>query len=161
MEKRIGNYTYYTDGRIFSHKRNKFVDGIVQLGYCKVKIDGKIKFRHRLIAEAFIPNPYNLPFVNHKDENKLNNSVENLEWCTNKYNINYGTCIERRAKAQLNRKDLSKPVAQYDLDGNLIKIWPSAAEIQRQLGFAQTNICACCRGQQKTAYGYKWSYTEL
>lgn len=71
-------------------------------GYCLVglHINGKIKSGkvHRLVASAFIDNPHNLPDVNHKDENKSNNNVDNLEWCTPKYNINYGTCLDRIAK---------------------------------------------------------------
>lgn len=69
-------------------------------GYYSVQLKGKIYTVHRLIAKTWIPNPDNLPQVNHKDENKLNNRVENLEWCTAKYNINYGTCIQRSSAAQ-------------------------------------------------------------
>ena len=102
---------------------------------------------HRLVAEAFIPNPYNLPQVNHKDENKLNNNVDNLEWCTNEYNINYGTRTER----------YSKPVLQYTLDGEFVREWPSARECGRN-GFNQGSVSACCRGELKKHKGYIWKY---
>lgn len=110
---------------------------------------------HRLVAEAFLDNPNNLPYVNHKDENKYNNCVDNLEWCDAEYNSNYGTSSVRIAKNE------SKPINQYDLQGNFIKAWNSGTEIARVLKISGGNICNCCRGKQKTAYGYKWRYAEL
>lgn len=124
--------------------------------YYKVHLykDGKmnIKLVHRFVAEAFIHNQNNLPQVNHIDENGLNNRVDNLEWCTNKYNVNYGTARERMKEKRY------KPVYQYSLDGKLIKEWTSTIEAQKQTGYACSNICNCCRGKLKQAYGYKWSY---
>lgn len=121
--------------------------------------DGDKKFCrvHRLVAQAFIPNPDNLPYINHKDENKVNNRVENLEWCTAKYNNTYGTAIERRSKT------ISKPVYQYTLDGKFVREWFSATEVQQQTGWNHCNIAACCRGDRrfKSAYGFRWSYTHL
>lgn len=126
--------------------------------------DGKVKcfIVHRLVAEAFVPNPRNLPFVNHKDECKTNNTVDNLEWCTAKYNSNYGTAIERGAEKRRNLKHLSKQVCQYDLEGNLIKIWPSLREIERVLGFNHTRISFVCNKRKwcKSAFGFKWEYAE-
>lgn len=115
---------------------------------------------HRLVAKAFIPNPNNLPQVNHKDENKLNNRVDNLEWCTAKYNINYGTTIDRRAKTQTNRKDQSKPVLQYDKNGNLLNEYPSTREAERKTGIWHINICNVCIGRHKSAGGYVWKYKQ-
>ena len=109
---------------------------------------------HRLVAEAFIPNPDKLPQINHKDENPLNNCIDNLEWCTNKYNCNYGT----RNKRVIENK--SNKVIQYDLQGNVIKEWPSAVEVEKNLCFNQAHIRSCCRGQCKTAYNYKWKYKK-
>ena len=114
---------------------------------------------HRLVAQAFIPNSEKLQIVNHKDENVQNNVVSNLEWCDIKYNTNYGTGIKRRSEKQLN-KNTSKQVFQYDLENNLINVFPSGKEVQRQLGYLQTSISACCLGKLKTAYGYIWKYKE-
>ena len=109
---------------------------------------GRNVYIHRLVAEAFIPNPSNFPVINHKDENPANNAVNNLEWCTVKYNNNYGTCKAKRSKA----------VLQYDKSGNLVSEWPSVLEVQRQTGFVQSSISRCCLGKHKSAYGYIWKY---
>lgn len=123
--------------------------------------DGKRKryLVHRVVAKAFIPNPLNLPCVNHKNENKKDNRVENLEWCTAEYNYYYGTRIERVAEKQFNRKDVSKPVNQYTLEGEFVKQYPSLGEAARQTGAFKTNISGCCRvGKPKSAGGFKWEY---
>ena len=125
--------------------------GYWQVGLYKYNIRRCI-FIHRLVAEAFLPNPQNLPQINHKDENPKNNRVENLEFCTAKYNVNYGSHNQRVAKA------FSKKVLQFDITGNLIKEWPSASEVERQIGVYSTHICDCCNGKRKTACGYKWQY---
>ena len=109
---------------------------------------------HRLVAETFIPNPNNLPCVNHKDENKTNNTVENLEWCTHEYNINYGTHNERANKAK------SKTVLQLRKDGSLVRVWSSTNEVERQLHYSSGNISQCCNGKLHSVYGYKWCYAN-
>lgn len=123
---------------------------------------------HRLVAQAFIPNLNNYPQINHKDENKTNNCVDNLEWCTNEYNCNYGTRNERitqkQGKPWLGKlgKDnpTSKQIHQYDIEGNLIKTWDSATVIHRELGFDNSYISACARGKHKSAHGFIWKYAS-
>ena len=126
---------------------------------------------HRLVAQAFISNPNKYPQVNHKDENPSNNFVDNLEWCDQKYNVNYGTATERRRKTNTNHPSYSKVVLQYDLNGNFIKEWPSTMEVERQLGFANTHISRCCKGgyfhkernkwvNVSQAYSFKWQYKK-
>lgn len=115
---------------------------------------------HILVAKAFIPNPNNLPEINHKDENGSNNCVDNLEWCTELYNNRYGTRCERAAKARINHPKRSKPVVQYSLDGEVINEFPSASEVERQLGIKQQCISRCCLGERKTCYGFKWRYKK-
>lgn len=109
---------------------------------------------HRLVAEAFIPNPDNLPQVNHKDEDKTNNHVDNLEWCSLLYNIRYGTGLKRKIANRC------KKVYQYNLDGELVNEFESTQECARN-GFSQGNIASCCRGERKTYKGYRWSYEKI
>ncbi len=109
---------------------------------------------HRLVAETFIPNINKLPSVNHKDENKLNNSVDNLEWCDIKYNCNYGTRNKQISKR------VSKKVMQLSIDGKKIKKWNSITEAGNSLGCHISHISSCCHGRTKTAYGYRWEFIE-
>ena len=135
---------------------------ITHNGYYRVmlwkKSIGKFYMVHRLVWSAFNdPIPEGLQ-VNHINEIKADNRLSNLNLMTPKENTNWGTGIERMAKKQINRKDQSKPVLQFDLQDNFIKEYPSTKQAERELGFDQGHICNCCNGKQKTAYGFKWKY---
>ena len=127
-------------------------------GYVQVTLhkDGRAKlcFLHRLVAEAFIPNEDNLPQVNHKDENKGNNNADNLEWCSVKYNLEYGTARQRQANT------IKQKVEQYDLQGNLLKIWDGVVDASKELKINANNISSCCHDKRKTAGGYVWKYSD-
>ena len=134
-------------------KVRKNWDGYLKVTLCK---DGKVKTYkvHRLVATAFIENPDNLKEINHKDEDKINNCVENLEWCTRVYNCNYGTRSKRSAEKH------SKPVIGIHKITGLILEFPSTMEAERQIGIRHDNISNCCKGKQKSAGGYYWHYVE-
>ena len=157
-----GLYEVSNWGRVKSLKfgKERILKQSIRHGYYSVGLskNGIVKTYqvHRLVAEAFIDNTDNLPQVNHKDECKSNNVVSNLEWCTHEYNNSYGTRNKRIGKSNTNGK-LSKPVLQYDLNGNFIKEWKSINECGRN-GFNQGDICKCCNGKRKTAKGFIWVY---
>ena len=144
-------------GRIL--KPGKQTDGYLMVVPSR---DGKGKPQrvHRLVAMAFIPNPYNLPCVNHINENKTDNCVDNLEWCTVEYNNKYGSRLNKCRESMM-KKGNSKPIAQYTLDGTLVKVWTSIMEIVHQNpDYSAGNIWSCCNGRYKQAYGFIWTYVR-
>jgi hypothetical protein len=145
-------YTVKVSGRIVAI--SKYPNGY---SYVNINVDGKRGTRlvHRLVAEAFIPNPDNLPQVNHKDENIENNCVENLEWCTAKYNANYGT-----RNARCFHYDQQKAINQFTKDGVFIKHWNGIGEASKALGISDSHIIRVCKHMKRnvSAGGYKWEY---
>lgn len=135
------------------HIRGMVLKPIKNGRYFCVCIDKKLKTIHRLVAKAFIPNPNNLPEVNHKDENRYNNRVENLEWCTPLYNTNYGT-----GKARRGRK-CWVPVIGTDEEGNE-HLFSSMREAAEKTGVKRANISNCCLGVIHHTGGYKWRYAR-
>lgn len=151
---RIKSLNYNRTGKEAIISPNNLNTGYLQVILCK---NGKTKHHtiHRLVAMAFLPNTDNLPQVNHKDENKENNCVENLEWCGPKYNINYGTARERTVK-NMTGPYKSKQVLCVETG----VIYSSSYEASRKIGTNKGNIISCCRGKRNTAGGYHWKYSD-
>ena len=150
---------HYPSGK--SIRRGKLIslhndgNGYLTVCLCKNGISKSYKV-HRLVAEAFIPNPNNYPCVNHRNEIKTDNRVENLEYCSYSYNNTYGTRLQKVSEKMTNGK-LSKPVLQYTLDGQFVREWPSTMECERN-GFNHSAVAACCRGKLKNYKGFLWEY---
>lgn len=128
-------------------------NGYYMVSLCK---DNKYEWMltHRIVATAFIPNPNNLPYINHKDEIKTHNNVENLEWCTPSYNMNYSNVREKQINA------ISKEVEQYDFDGRFIKRYKNCYDAGRELGVSPSSIRMCCIGEIGSTRGFVWKYTN-
>lgn len=135
-------------------------DGYVMTKLCKNGI-ANFKRVHRLVAEAFIPNPENKPQVNHIDGNKQNNNIANLEWVSNRENMHHAFKTGLMANIYKPRNKFGKKVYQYNKNGKLIKIWNSTREIEKTLCYFHSAISACCLGKIKQAYEYIWSYEEV
>jgi len=157
--KKILNYPNYLiskEGQIYSIKTNKIkVSEIYQNGYCRIEIcneNGNKKFYiHRLVAEVYIPNPNNYNQVNHKDLNKHNNNINNLEWCNEVMNMQHNAN---------NKPENSKKVIQLDLldENKIIGTFNSIKEASIKTKINNTSIIHCCSGKYKKAGGYKWKY---
>ena len=159
---------YTTENRILKyHKKNS---GYYYVDLCK-NSETKRFLIHRLVAIHFITNPNNLSQVNHKNENKEDNCVENLEWCTHEYNQKYGTKSKRQSEKIKGRKasddtklkmskSRSKKVIQYDLNGNIIKIWSSTKDICQNLNFKYNSFKYYLEGKSKKEYyeNFIWKY---
>ena len=154
------------DGKIWSCKRDKFLSPAKhKRGYLQVHTTYGVAKVHRLVALAYIPNPNNLPCINHKDEDKENNRADNLEWCTVSYNNAYGVGSENRKKnvkekfdkyRLLGSQSSSIPVVNLTT-GEMFKSIKSAAKsCGRGTRYSCGAISRVCRGLQKTAYGCKW-----
>ena len=152
-------YLLSSTGKIYSLikkrilKGGKFSNGYL---YCVLGRKSKVNLVHRLVAEAFIPNPQNLPCVDHINGNRQDNRVENLRWCTHKENSNFEIAKDRMIKAQK-----KKQVYQYSLDGTLVGVYDSINDAARKNNYLVSNIWACCShyGRVKTYKGFRWAYS--
>lgn len=155
-----GRYLIDTCGNVYSTYRNRLLtQKLDKDGYKEVALStrGKVKYYrvHRLVAITFIPNPNNYTIVNHKNEIRDDNEVNNLEWCTVKYNDNYGT-----RNVKMSQTKQTKPVLQLDQNGEIIAEFRGVKEAMRLTGINRNCIREVIRGNRKTAGGYVWKYKE-
>ena len=145
---RVKSFRIWT-GTMYVNKEHILINNIEKSGYARVFLRKNNKTTairvHRLVAQVFLNNPNNYTCVNHKDENKQNNKVDNLEWCTREYN---------------NRYSMSIKINQYDMAGKFIKKWNSSREIENMLKIAHSSIQKCCKHIYKHAGGYKWEFVK-
>lgn len=141
----------YVKGKLLKLQRDK-------CGYWRVNLRkngvNKMFLVHRLVAKAFIPNPNNFPYINHKDENPSNSNVNNLEWCTGQYNVLYGSCQSKITLSKIRK------VIQFDMNMNEIHRWNSLKDAAAFINRAQQNISRCCRGKCKSCGGFIWRYED-
>lgn len=158
-----GNYTVCANGDIFSTnyrgtgKTNRLKAILSSNGYSNVGLYSNNTLRtmqvHRLVGLCFIKNTDNKPQINHINEIKTDNRVENLEWCTSEYNNNHATRTDRMRKTKF------KPVTQLTLSGEFIRVWDSATEAGEN-GFNYCCISFCCTGRKQTHKGYRWEFAK-
>lgn len=153
VESRKGVY-YKTKDKILNPWKNKTVEYLMVTLYKNGK--SKKILLHRLLAIAFIPNPYKKPCIDHINGNRTDNRLENLRWCTYMENTNSPLCLNKMIKCM---EHLAKRIAQISIiDGSIIETYNSSGDVERKTGFHRGNITACCRGESETSYGYKWKY---
>ena len=154
-----GLYDVSNYGRIRNHKKKNILHPSTDKGYKHICLrkNGVTKCYkvHRLVALAFIPNPDNKPQINHIDENRSNNNVENLEWCTAKYNSNYRERVKRMSKSH------EKKVSVYDDKGNKIKTYESILIAAKENNLDSSSITKCCKHKRKMCGGMRWEYERI
>jgi len=154
---RRGNGSYILEEKILSPWVNK-------AGYSSVKLNQDLKISrrvHRIIAEAFIPNPENKPFVDHIDGNPSNNSISNLRWCTQKENMNNPISVKRCSMSRMGKLPSNmRAVEKCSIDGCVISEYPSIEEAARQNSVLGSSITDVCRNRRKSCGGYNWKYKE-
>lgn len=165
--KENSNYSIDKNGVVINKLTGKILKHLIQTQgykYIKIRVNGKPKnlLLHRLLAEAFLPNFDNKPYINHKDGNKVNNTLDNLEWCTSSENnfhaYQMGFNYVSKQNIEVMQTLYSKQVEQLDSSGKLINRFSSLTEATKQTGVSTGNISLCCNGKRKFANGFKWRF---
>ena len=143
-------------GNVYNSAKTLLKPMVGRNGYMRVSLNNETTKHkrflvHRLVASAFIPNPNNLPQINHIDRNKTNNSVENLEWCSPLSNLKHSHVIEKATVAN------KQPVRCVTTG----ETYSSVKEVTKKFGLSHSNIVACCKGRRKSCGGMKWEYVKL
>lgn len=176
------NYLVSNYGKVWSKKRNRLIGCKNTMGYMIALIDGKQKYIHRLVAEAFVPNPDNLPEIDHIDTSPSNNIWTNLRWTDRKGNQNNPITKDKMKESNKGKADKAhkatkekrswvkgqkmcaeanrKRVFQYTVDGVFVKEFCSITEAGKEVGCCRESIRDCCRGRYKTIKGFVWKYAE-
>ena len=158
----VSNYGNVKSFKLGKEKKLKFLYGSNEYSNVRLCKNNKVKSFtvHRLVALAFIPNPENLPCINHKDENKQNNHVSNLEWCTKRYNAIYNDAHIKKGEKQRGKPNYKnrKPILQYTKQGEFVKEWESAITASIELNINYSSIHQCCCNRIKSSGGYIWRY---
>jgi len=159
----LGNIKNVKKGKIKIPNKNK--NGYLYIDLWKDNKNKKMTI-HRAVAMAFLSNDNDYTDINHKDGNKTNNIVDNLEWCNRSHNLKeaYRLGLRKPTRAMLGKKGKlcpnSKKIKQYDKLGNLIKIWNSTMDIERELNIIHNNVSSCCLGRLKTYKGFVWRFND-
>lgn len=151
--KDFPNYFVSPDGTVYNKHGKVLKQEVTNKGYVRVSLSNKISKHkrfavHRLVAQAFLPNPNNYPWINHINENRKDNRVENLEWCTPLYNLNYSNVIEKASIAKFRKI--------YCITTN--EFFDSVTEAANKYSIERSNIVACCAGRRKIAGNKEWRY---
>ena len=149
------SFAKYPNGKVL---KLTFKEGFYPVLNLRIKGQKNARLLHRLLANAFIPNPENKPQINHKDGNKWNYNLDNLEWVTDKENKQHA---HKTGLIKIPRNEnckLSKPILQYDKNGIFIKEWPCTEEIMRQMGFIGSHIRSVAHGRRKSHNGFIWKF---
>lgn len=154
-----GLYKVTSDGRVYSERKKDWLVPSYRYGYHIVNLwknkKPETRLVHRLVAEAYIPNPLNKPQINHLDECRTNNHISNLEWATANENINWGG---RTARQTASMRKKFKKVLQFMPNGELVREWECASEANKEMGFHVGHILRCCKGEIKSYKNYIWRY---
>lgn len=158
-----GLYKISNTGKVKNRKDKLLKLWIDRPGYCTCKLYNKDIIPktynvHRFVGIVFVPNPKNLPQINHEDCDKTNNMFTNLKWVTNGENQLHAVANGIAYRVSGKDHHRSKPLTQFSLLGEPIKDWESSNQIEKQLGYYSTNIRLCCEGKLKKSYGYIWKY---